>query len=139
MILSISPDISASIFSILYFYILHVSLNLFKDIFRKNIMSEYIGFSALFLSTIYRIPQIYKMCKNKSVQDISLSMFLVQSVSYVLYTIYGLMIHDIVYISSSALSLVQNMIIILLYCIYRGNTNEKIENLNFNNTKSNNV
>lgn len=77
-----------------------------------------IGFAGLVCSLFYRIPQIWKMYRTESAKDISLWMIHIQNVSYVFYTIYGFMIDDIVYIVSSFLSVIQNIIIIAMYLYF---------------------
>lgn len=79
----------------------------------------YIGFSALGFSLLYRIPQIYKLWKNKSSNDISVWMIHLQTISYILYVTYGIMKEDLVYIISSAISILQNIILYFLYCLYK--------------------
>jgi MtN3 and saliva related transmembrane protein len=84
----------------------------------------YIGFTGLACSLLYRIPQMYKLYKTKSSKDISPLMINIQNVSYILYIIYGYMISDIVYIVSSAVSIFQNILILILYCTYKNNITE---------------
>jgi uncharacterized protein with PQ loop repeat len=79
----------------------------------------YFGFGGLIFSLLYRIPQIYKMVKTKSVQDISTYVYHVQNISYIFYIIYGFMISDIVYIVSSFVSVGQNIIVLSLYYYYK--------------------
>lgn len=81
--------------------------------------SVYIGFSALGFSLLYRIPQIYKIIKNKSSNDISIWMLHLQSISYVLYIAYGVLQEDLVYIISSCLSFSQNIILYFVYFLYK--------------------
>lgn len=84
--------------------------------------SIYIGFSALGFSLLYRIPQIHKIIKNKSSKDISVWMLHLQSISYVLYIAYGVLQKDLVYIISSCLSFVQNVVLYVVYFLYRAET-----------------
>lgn len=79
----------------------------------------YIGFSALGFSLFYRIPQIYKLWKNKSSNDISVWMIHLQTISYLLYIAYGILRKDLVYIISSGISIFQNLILYFLYCLYK--------------------
>lgn len=78
-----------------------------------------IGFSALFFSLTYRIPQMYHMWCSKSSDNISQWMLHLQSISYVLYITYGILIVDYVYISSSVVSLLQNLIIFIMYLKFK--------------------
>lgn len=83
------------------------------------VLEIYLGFAGLACSLIYRIPQIYKLYKTESVNDISLWMIHVQNVSYCFYIAYGFLIADLVYIISSFVSVLQNFIILILYCRFR--------------------
>lgn len=83
----------------------------------------YIGFSGLACSLIYRIPQMYKIYQTKSSKDISPWMLHIQTLSYILYIIYGIMIDDIVYIVSSSLSIFQNLIIFVFYLYFKNEKN----------------
>lgn len=81
-------------------------------------MYEIIGLLAFFLSFIYRIPQIYKSYKTKSVKDISMWTIFIQNFSYVLYIVYGVLIEEIVHVVSSAVGFVQNCLIVWMYYRY---------------------
>lgn len=72
---------------------------------------DVIGISALVLSLIYRIPQIYVIYKSKKATDISTWMLVIQNISYLAYISYGVFQHDWIYILSSIISCIQNMII----------------------------
>lgn len=69
------------------------------------------GFTAMAISLVYRVPQIYKIYKNRSAADISQTAYLLQSISYVLYVVYGIRRKDMVYVASSVVSLLQNVVI----------------------------
>lgn len=70
-----------------------------------------IGIGALLLSLVYRIPQIYEIYETESAVDISTWMLIIQNISYILYGVYGVFVHDWIYIASSILSFIQNIII----------------------------
>lgn len=74
----------------------------------------FIGFAALICNMIYRIPQIYRTYKTRSAKDISIYTIHIQNTSYILYICYGYLIGDIVYIISSIISILQNIIILFL-------------------------
>jgi MtN3 and saliva related transmembrane protein len=80
----------------------------------RDVYQPLIGYSALVLSFLYRIPQLLKLWHTKSGKDISQRMIHIQNLSYVLYIVYGALIEDVVYILSSILSLVQNIIILFM-------------------------
>lgn len=55
---------------------------------------EIIGFIAAILTTSSFIPQVYKTRKTKSVENLSLSMYLVMLTGVILWLIYGLYIES---------------------------------------------
>lgn len=85
----------------------------------NGIVMQIVGLGALGLSLLYRIPQIYEIYKTKSAEDISTWMLIIQNLSYILYIIYGVFVHDWIYIASSVLSFVQNLIIYFMKVYYR--------------------
>lgn len=89
------------------------------DVEVNNIIMQAVGLSALGLSLMYRIPQIYEIYKTESAEDISTWMLIIQNLSYILYVIYGVFVHDWIYIASSVLSFIQNLIIYLMKVHYR--------------------
>jgi MtN3 and saliva related transmembrane protein len=52
---------------------------------------EWLGFLAGFFSMIAFIPQVYKTYKIKSAADISIQMFIIYTISTILWTTYGLL------------------------------------------------
>jgi uncharacterized protein with PQ loop repeat len=85
----------------------------------NGIVMQIVGLGALGLSLLYRIPQIYEIYKTESAEDISTWMLIIQNLSYILYIIYGVFVHDWIYITSSVLSFVQNLIIYFMKVYYR--------------------
>lgn len=77
----------------------------------KDILELAIGFTALTFGLFYRVPQIYKLYFLKNGTEISEKMLHIQNISYVLYVVYGVLRNDIVYISSSVIGVLQNLII----------------------------
>lgn len=53
-----------------------------------------IGFAAATLTTISFLPQVIKVWRTKSTQDISIEMFLLFSLGVFLWTLYGILIKD---------------------------------------------
>jgi MtN3 and saliva related transmembrane protein len=53
-----------------------------------------IGFAAAILTTISFLPQVIKVWRTKSTQDISLEMFLLFSLGVFLWLVYGILIKD---------------------------------------------
>lgn len=83
--------------------------------------AEIVGFSALALGLVYRVPQIYKIYRLKSGEDVSEKTLHVQNSSYTLYIVYGVMKNDVVFIASSAIGIVQNLILLCMKRYYREN------------------
>ena len=83
-----------------------------------------IGYSATLMSMVYRVPQIYQLWKTKKGDDISVSMIVLQQLSYILAILYGFLRDDYVYITGSSISFAQNCAILYmrkLYSYYRIN------------------
>jgi len=78
-----------------------------------------IGISALTLGLLYRVPQVYKIYKTKSAEDVSEKTLHIQNASYFLYIAYGVLLKDPIYISSSIIGILQNITILILKKIYR--------------------
>jgi uncharacterized protein with PQ loop repeat len=90
------------------------------------ILINVIGYTGLFLSLIYRIPQIYKLYITKSGNDLSTVTFIICNLSYILYIIYGYLVYDFVIIIGTILSLIINSIVWIMVSYY----NKKIINDN---------
>lgn len=56
---------------------------------------EIIGLLGGTLSCVTFVPQIFKTWKSKSVEDISVSSFLIVVASTIVWVVYGLLIHSI--------------------------------------------
>ncbi len=84
----------------------------------ESAIMQTIGISALILSLVYRIPQIYEIYKTKRGDDISTYMLIIQNVSYLLYIAYGVFVHDWIYIASSVLSFLQNILVYFMKKYY---------------------
>lgn len=76
--------------------------------------SEIIGIIAGALSCTTFLPQVIKTWKSKSTKDVSLSMFLIASVSTTLWLLYGIMIHSISIIGTNIVVLFFSLIMLLL-------------------------
>ena len=82
------------------------------------ILINVIGYTGLFLSLIYRIPQIYKLYITKSGENISVKMLVICNLSYILYIIYGYLVYDFVIIIGTVLSLIVNSIVWIMVSYY---------------------
>lgn len=78
-----------------------------------------VGYMGLLTSLIYRMPQLYKLYKVKDSKSISAYAVLTQSSSYIFYFIYSWYVYDTIYILTSAISLFQNILILIFYVKYR--------------------
>ena len=83
------------------------------------------GWVATTFSLVYKLPQIYKMYKTKEVNSISLNAYIIQTFSYIFYTIHGIFNQDYPIVVMGISSFIQCLIIIWLWYKYRNrNTNE---------------
>lgn len=71
------------------------------------------------INCIHVMPQMFKIHKTKSVQDISFESFFIKFVACTLYTIHGAIIWDMPLLCMTAVVLVQYGIILLQYKYYR--------------------
>jgi len=89
-----------------------------------------IGYSSAALSMIYKFEEIYKLLKTKRGVDISVSMIIIQQISYILGILYGVIRNEYVYITTSSISFLHNVVIIFIRKRYLYNTIQN-ENNNF--------
>ena len=75
---------------------------------------ELIGLGASIMTTVNSLPQILKIIKTKSVDDISLIGIMVLVIGLVLWTIYGIVIYNMPIIISSGTQLILEIIILVL-------------------------
>ena len=79
------------------------------------------GWIAGILSNIYNIPQIYHTWKTKSSKDLYRMSILVRLTSYIFYIIHASVIKDPPLFWNTILSVVQVIIMIIQYLIYKKN------------------
>jgi uncharacterized protein with PQ loop repeat len=91
------------------------------------------GWIASSITIIYKLPQIYKLYKRKTSEDISFFSLFIQAIGYVFYIIHGLTIKDNHIIIMGSGALIQNTILIILYFIYSERCN------NSNNSNNNDI
>ena len=84
-----------------------------------------IGALAAFLSTFSFIPQIARMRKTKSVEDVSLATFLQLSTGVFLWMCYGFYLKNIVIILANAMTLLSLCVLIFLYFKYNSLSKSK--------------
>ena len=76
-------------------------------------MFEIIGLLAAFLTTSAFIPQVYKICKEKKADGISLTMYVILFIGVLLWLLYGILIGSLsIIIANGITALLQLSIII---------------------------
>ena len=75
------------------------------------------GWIATSITFIYKLPQIYKLCKTKSSDDLSITSILIQLLGYIFYALHGLSVNDYPILVMGSISLLQNIILSVL-CIF---------------------
>lgn len=73
-----------------------------------------LGLLAATCTTIAFIPQVYKIYKTKSTQDLSLPMYIIFSAGTFLWLIYGIVINDHPIIFANAISIVSCVYILAM-------------------------
>jgi MtN3 and saliva related transmembrane protein len=87
---------------------------------------EIVGFAAAALTMFGFVPQILKIHRTKSVEDVSLPMLLQFSLGVFLWMLYGLYLKNMALIVANFISLSSLVIAIGLYFRYRGNVPGRI-------------
>jgi len=103
------------------------------ELFSNVSFEAIIGISTMIWAFVVKLvgfpSQIFKIKKNKSTKDISTAYFLIGFIAYILWTIHGLIKHDIVLIIGQGLGIITSGIILGQIVYYR---------VKSNNTKKNN-
>ena len=76
-------------------------------------MDDWIGFAAGALTTLAFLPQVLKVWRSKSVQDISLGMYLVITVGVALWIWYGFQVGSAPVMVGNALVLIQAILVLV--------------------------
>ena len=79
------------------------------------------GWIASSITLLYKLPQIYKIIKNKSSKDLSIHSYNLQSLGYIFYGIHGYAIKDDPILVMGTVALIQNLICIFLHFKYKDN------------------
>ena len=74
----------------------------------------WVGLAAGFLTTISFVPQLAKIWKTKSAEDVSRRMFVAVSVGMALWLVYGISLHQLPMIIWNTISLVLALAILFL-------------------------
>ena len=81
-------------------------------------MTSIYGWLASLSTIIYRLPQIYRLYKIKQSTDLSFYSLILQGIGCILYIIHGIIIKDNPIIVMGSGTLLQTLIIIILYLKY---------------------
>ena len=76
-------------------------------------MVDYLGFLAGFTTTVSFLPQVIKVYRTKSGEDISFWMVLLLSCGTFLWLVYGLILHSLPIVIANALTLALAMTILV--------------------------
>ena len=85
----------------------------------KLCVAELIGYAAAFCGTVSLIPQIIKLCKERSAKAISATMYLIYTLGVVLWLIYGIMINSIPLIIAEIITLVLSTVILIMKYLWK--------------------
>lgn len=72
---------------------------------------------------LYKLPQIYKLYKTKSSNDVSASSLIIQTSGYIFYIIHGFIIDDYPTLVMGGISFLQGVILVILCCMYKNKKN----------------
>jgi len=78
----------------------------------KDMINEIVGIIAGALSCTTFLPQVIKTWKSKSTKDVSLTMFIIASISTALWLIYGILIHSFSIIATNIVVLIFSLIML---------------------------
>ncbi len=82
-------------------------------VFTMDLIS-WVGLGAAFCTTVAYVPQVMRIWRTRSTQDISLGMFLVMTMGLILWLIYGFSLGSIPVIAANGATLVLTSIILVL-------------------------
>jgi MtN3 and saliva related transmembrane protein len=83
---------------------------------------DLLGSVAGTLTTISFVPQVWKIWKSRSAEDISFGMFLLFALGVVLWLVYGVMIQAMPIILANGVSLALVLAIIVMKVLFRRRT-----------------
>jgi MtN3 and saliva related transmembrane protein len=81
--------------------------------------SEIIGITAGLLSCTTFLPQVIKTWRSKSTRDVSLTMFIIATISTALWLLYGIQISSISIIGTNIVVLGLSLVMLFLFFRYR--------------------
>tara|TARA_R110002051_G_scaffold143507_3_gene216439 strand:+ start:21787 stop:22041 length:255 start_codon:yes stop_codon:yes gene_type:complete len=80
---------------------------------------EILGLIAATLTTAAFVPQVYKTWKNKSVEDISLTMYTVLLIGVLLWLVYGININSLPVILANAITSTLLVLMVVMKIKYK--------------------
>jgi uncharacterized protein with PQ loop repeat len=80
---------------------------------------EIVGWAGFALTQIFYIPQIVKILRNRDVSGLALPSWFILSIALLLYLVYSVWRHDLVFTVGNAAGMVQSFIMIALILKYR--------------------
>ena len=83
------------------------------------------GWIASTITLLYKLPQIYKIIKNKSSKDLSTRSLVLQSIGYIFYAIHGYVIEDSPILVMGGVALFENAVLTTLYFYFKSRTLEQ--------------
>ncbi len=78
-----------------------------------------VSYLAVIVNSIYQVPQLFKIIKTNSVNDISLVALALLAFNNILWVMHGYFINDNTLIVSSVLNLSLNLVIVCLFFKHR--------------------
>ncbi|WP_366836828.1 SemiSWEET transporter [Lutibacter sp.] len=81
--------------------------------------NEIIGLIAAVLTTSAYVPQVYKTWKTKSVENISLTMYIVMAIGISLWLLYGIYLNSLSLILANSITVILTLIIIIFKVRYK--------------------
>ncbi len=80
---------------------------------------EYLGYTAAILGALSFLPQLVKVWRCRSVKDISLAMYIIYTMSVILWLAYGIIIKSAPLITAEILTLVLVSAILIMKYMWR--------------------
>jgi MtN3 and saliva related transmembrane protein len=93
----------------------------------KNNFTEIVGLAAGICTAVSLLPQIIKIVKEKTAQDISFFYLFVLLGGLGLWTYYGFLKKDVPIVATNIFSMVLNIAVIILGLIYKSKRNDPVD------------
>ena len=85
----------------------------------NELIKSIFGWIATVFSLTYKIPQIYVLYREKRHKGLSIMSLICQALAYAFYVIHGYINHDLPILCMGAVSGLQSILLIVLYCLYK--------------------